>query len=102
MDTAVKLEHHERRRDPRHSFERYVFYATDKRFYQGNLKDYSRGGLRIEASEILPVGQVITVALPYVEEKDHKRKAQVVWANSHGFGVEFFPKAKDAIDVLRI
>ena len=101
MSTAIKLENHERRRHTRHPFNRYVFYATESRFYQGNLKDYSRGGLCIEAREILKVGKIITIALPYVEEKNHKRKAQVVWASRNGFGVEFFPLPEEAIDVLR-
>jgi hypothetical protein len=80
----------DRRKDPRHLFSRYVFYATSDHLYEGDLVNYSRGGLCIQSSVIPPLGEVITVALPYSEEKNDKRRGQVVWRNKGGFGVEFF------------
>jgi hypothetical protein len=38
----------------------------------------------------LPVGEIITVALPYSETEKEKHKGTVVWRNVEGFGVELF------------
>lgn len=80
----------DRRKDPRHPFSRYIFFATPSHLYEGDLLNYSRGGIYIRSPEIPPVGEVITVALPYSEDKNDKRKGQIVWQNRDGFGVEFF------------
>ncbi|KPJ77765.1 MAG: hypothetical protein AMJ54_06195 [Deltaproteobacteria bacterium SG8_13] len=80
----------ERRKDPRHPFSRYVFFATPARLYEGDLVNYSLGGIFIQSPDIPPVGEVIIVALPYSKDKNDKRKGQVVWRNREGFGVEFF------------
>ena len=80
----------DRRRDPRYPFSRYVFFATRAHLYEGDLVNYSRSGLYIQSPEIPPVGEVITVALPYSKDKNAKRRAQIVWRNLEGFGVEFF------------
>ena len=80
----------DRRKDPRHPFSRYVFYATEDHLYEGDLVNYSLGGLFIQSGDIPPVGEVVTVALPYSEYRNDKRRGQVVWRNREGFGVEFF------------
>ena len=80
----------ERRKEPRVPFSRYVFFATPERLYEGDLVNYSRSGMYIESPVIPPVGEVITVALPYSESKNDKRKGQIVWSGRQGFGVEFF------------
>ena len=80
----------ERRKDTRYHFFRYIFFATPSHLYQGDLLNYSRGGIFIRSSEIPPLGEVITVALPYSKEKNDKRKGQIVWQNRDGFGLEFF------------
>ena len=90
MPQAHHNAEHDRRKDPRHPFSRYVFFATPKRLYEGDLVNYSRGGICIQSPNIPPLGEVITVALPYVKEKNDKRKGQIVWCNDEGFGVEFF------------
>lgn len=97
MNTALKMEKHERRKDPRHDFNRYIFYATENSFHEGKLKDYSISGLFIKASSPLPVGEVITVALPYTEDDNYKRRGQVVRQNDEGFGVEFFQDPNEKV-----
>lgn len=97
MNNASGTEKDDRRKDPRHRFSRYIFYATENSFYEGILKDYSRSGLFIESSSPLQVGEEVTVALPYIEDKDDKRKGQVVRQNEKGFGVEFFQDPNDRI-----
>jgi hypothetical protein len=78
----------ERRKDPRYPYSRYIFFATRNRFFQGDLQNYSRHGLCIRSPQPLPVGEVITVALPYIEDADEKRKGMIVWSDANGFGVE--------------
>ena len=97
MNTALKMEKSERRKDPRHRFSRYIFYATDNSFHEGKLRDYSRSGLFIESGSPLAVGEIITVALPYTEDINDKRKGQVVRQNDAGFGVEFFKDPSDKV-----
>lgn len=80
----------EKRRNRRIPYSRYVFFATRKQFFEGELKDYSKYGLFIKSPVLLPVGEIITVALPYLEKTKEKRKGTVVWSNVEGFGVELF------------
>ena len=70
--------------------DRYILFATRARLYEGDLVNYSRSGLFIQTPDDLPVGEIIIVALPYIKKKNHKRKAQIIWRNQEGFGVEFF------------
>ena len=91
----------ERRKDPRQPFSRYVFYATAHHFYEGDLVNFSRGGICIQSSEIPPVGEMVTVALPYSEEKNDKRKGQVVWTDHEEFGVEFFKDPSERVTRLQ-
>ncbi|HHP7235387.1 MAG TPA: PilZ domain-containing protein [Desulfobacterales bacterium] len=80
----------ERRRSLRQPFERYIFCATEALFFQGELKDYSRGGLFIKTNKPLPVGTIVTLALPYLEDKKNKCKGQVIRKTPEGIGIEFF------------
>ncbi len=80
----------EKRRNRRIPYSRYVFYATRRQFFEGELKDYSKYGVFIKSHAPLPIGEVITVALPYSETEKEKRKGMVVWQNIEGFGVELF------------
>lgn len=80
----------EKRRIRRIPYSRYVFFATRRQFFEGELKDYSKYGLFIKSPVLLPVGEIITVALPYSETEKEKRKGTVVWRNIEGFGVELF------------
>ncbi|MBT8364199.1 MAG: PilZ domain-containing protein, partial [Deltaproteobacteria bacterium] len=59
-------------------------------FYEGQLDNYSRNGLFIQANEDLLVGEVVTVVDPNPDGDNEKRQGQIVWKNSEGFGVELF------------
>jgi len=80
----------ERRKEQRHPCLETIFFATGNGFHEGRCKDHSHGGLFIQTSEILSVGEVITVAMPFTDKKDDKRNAQIMWKNTEGFGVELF------------
>ena len=82
----------ERRKVNRKSYSGNIFFTTKNGFCEGSLKDYSRHGLFIAASVSLSIGQIITVALPYLETKADKCKGQIMWCNKEGFGIELFRK----------
>jgi len=87
----------DRREYPRYPYSRYVLFANKNRLYQGDLKNYSLHGLHIQSQEQLSVGEIITVALPFAEDKNDKRKGQVIWCNGKGFGVELFKDPSERI-----
>ena len=81
-----------KRNESRKPYSGNIFFTTKGGFYEGRLKDYSRHGLFIATSISLPIGEMITVALPYLEGKADKCKGQIMWRNKAGFGVELFRK----------
>lgn len=80
----------ERRIDKRNACSEEIFFATQTRFYEGQLKDYGRNGLFIKTKEALPVGEIITVIDPHPDGGNKKRKGQILWRNNEGFGVELY------------
>ena len=64
----------------------HIFFTTKDGFYEGELKNYSKNGLFIKTPENLTLGEFITVALPYVKDKQIKFKAQILWKNTKGEG----------------
>jgi hypothetical protein len=67
-----------------------IFFTAKSGFYEGRLKNYSRHGLFIESKAFLSVGEVITIALPYLEHEKAKCKGQVIWCKDGGCGIELF------------
>lgn len=94
MNVAQNITTFDRRQDKRKGYARYIFFATGRGFFQGELRDYSRHGLFIKSSVRLAVGEIITVALPYAKNTNEKRKGAIVWRNKEGFGVELFRNPK--------
>ena len=82
----------EKRIEPRTPYSGQIFFSTKNGLHQGQLKNYSRHGLFIETAIPLPVGEMITVALPYLDVAAAKCKGQIMWRNEGGFGVELFRK----------
>ena len=80
----------EKRTEPRKTFTGSIFFTTKDGFYEGRLKNYSQSGLFISTRESIPVGEVLTVALPYLDDTAEKRTGQVMWSCNEGFGVELF------------
>ena len=96
MTRSKKNQTKERRTEPRTPCSENIFFATKSQLYEGLLKDYSRNGVFIRTYEDLPVGEMITVALPYLDATADKCKGQVMWSNKDGFGVELFRKRDGA------
>ena len=97
MLSLKKQKGKERRRDTRHPFSRYVLYVTDKGMQQGDLMDYSTSGLYIKTRQIPDLGARLTVALPYAEDEQEKRKAMVVRVDDDGFAAEFFKDPESVV-----
>ncbi len=49
-----------------------IFFTSKNKFYEGRLKNFSRYGLFIETTACLPVGEIITIALPHIDGKNIK------------------------------
>jgi Tfp pilus assembly protein PilZ len=82
----------EKRINPRKIYSGHIFFATKNALFEGQLTNYSRYGLFIETKAPLSVGEIITIALPYLNSINPKFKGQIMWCNQKGFGVELFKK----------
>jgi hypothetical protein len=81
----------------------YIFFATKVQFFEGVLKNFSRHGLFIKTPEILPLGEFITVALPYGDDNQSKVLGQILWQNREGIGVELARKRNgDNLKLLKL
>ncbi len=89
MKISNKEKNSEKRDDPRIEYSGNIFFISKNRFYEGDLTNYSDRGLFIRTSTILPVGTIVTLALPYLDGHV-KRRGQVIRANLKGFGIELF------------
>ena len=80
----------ERRIEKRHACSEEIFFATVKRLYEGQLKNYGRNGLFVKSKKVLSIGEIITVVDPNADGGNVKRKGKILWRNEEGFGVELF------------
>ena len=93
---ASKIEKNsERRIEKRHICSEDIFFATQNQLHEGKLKDYSRNGLFIKTKEALSVGEMVTVIDPHPSGDNKKRKGQILWRDSEGFGVELYRQRND-------
>ena len=74
----------------------HIFFSGKSGFFEGELTNYSKNGLFIKTQEDLTLGEFITVALPYVEDKQLKFQGQILWRNREGYGIELVKKRSDA------
>ena len=80
----------DKRTEPRKAYAASIFFASKEGFHEGRLKNYSQSGLFIATRDLLPVGEVLTIALPYLDDNAQKRTGQIMWSCKQGFGVELF------------
>ena len=79
-----------KREHRRRSFDRPVLYATRNRFFKGTIKDISKGGVFIEAPDMIAVGQRLTLAIPSVRNRRGlKLKGEIVRIDPNGLAVRF-------------
>ncbi len=75
---------------PREEYFSQISFHSDERLYAGNIKNISLGGAFVQSLDIFPVGQTLTVVIPFTHKaKTVKRTGKVVWNNGEGFGFEF-------------
>jgi Tfp pilus assembly protein PilZ len=92
-----------KRIDERIPYSGHIFFSGRRGFFEGELKNYSKNGLFIKTQEVLSVDEFITVALPYVEDKQLKFQGQIIWRNSEGYGIELVKKRSHAsLQALKI
>lgn len=99
MKISNKEKNSEKRDDPRIEYSGNIFFISKNRFYEGDLTNYSEHGLFVRTSTILPVGSIVTLALPYLDGHV-KRRGQVVRANRAGFGIELFKEDHDPFEKI--
>jgi hypothetical protein len=91
----------DKRLDPRIPYSGHIFFTAESGFFEGELTNYSIHGLFVKTQEDLTLGEIITVSLPYVEKKQTKFQAQILWRNNEGYGLEIFRKRNDTNLQLR-
>jgi len=93
----------ENRIDKRIPYSGHIFFSTKSGLFEGELENYSTYGLFIKTQEDITLGEFITVALPYLEDKLIKFQGQILWRNSEGYGVELVRKRSDTnLQLLKI
>ena len=98
---AITKKDRDKRIDPRILYTGHIFFATKIDIFEGELTNYSKHGLFIKTRENLNLGDIITVALPYVKNKQIKFQAQLLWRNNQGYGLELLRKRNDTSIQLR-
>ena len=68
----------------------HIFFVAKNGFNEGRLKDFSRSGLFINSKAHLFVGDIITMALPFLKGNKVKCKGQIMRRTKEGFGIELF------------
>ena len=80
----------EHRKHSRRSFDRPILYATRNRFFKGTIKDISKGGVFIEAPDMMAVGQRLTLAIPSGRQgRGLKLRGEIVRIDPEGLAIQF-------------
>jgi uncharacterized protein (TIGR02266 family) len=94
--------HAERRKTQRKAFSLSVQYATEHEILTDFPRDISSGGMFIETSASLPVGQTLTLTFtPPKGKKRLKITAEVVWTGPGGVGVRFTETNKELEKMIK-
>jgi uncharacterized protein (TIGR02266 family) len=95
LDLLQNWRHGERRKASRKPFSLSVEYATAHEILTDFPRDISSGGMFIETSASLSVGQQITLTFtPPNQKKPIKIAAEVAWTGPGGVGVRFTSSSK--------
>ena len=83
------------RKHPRKPYLKPIHYAGRYQFYEGLVKDISRGGLFIISQDKFPDGQELRLVIPIpTKNKSLKLIGKVVRINQEGFAVKFKSKLR--------
>lgn len=78
------------RKHLRKTFTRPVYFSTKNRYYQGRVKDISRGGMYVKTNDEFTVGQVLHLVIPKTKyDKNVLIRGEVVRSTKSGMGIKF-------------
>ena len=102
MNLANGKQNFEKRIKGRKPYAGNIFFTANNGFHEGRLKNYSPSGLFIRTKASLSIGEIITIALPYLNAKQAKYQGQVLWSSREGVGIELFKKRHVWHDYIRL
>ena len=86
----VKESEMELRKHPRRSFSKPVYFSADNRYYQGLIRDISRGGLFIQTADSFALGNEIHLVIPDTKyDKNVMIKGRIVRSSPSGVAIKF-------------
>ena len=88
MAIANQKNYMDQRIDERRPYSGNIFFVAKDGFNEGRLKDYSRSGLFIITKARLSIGEIITVTIPYANDKLIKCRGRILRQDKDGFGIE--------------
>jgi len=91
-----------KRFNQRKPYSGHIFFVSKNGFNEGRLENYSPSGLFIRTKATLSIGEIVTIALPYLKTKQAKFQGQVLWRNHEGVGIELFKKRSVWHDYIRL
>ena len=92
MAIAYRKSNMDLRTDERRPYSGHIFFAANDGINEGRLKDYSRSGLFIITKARLSIGDIITVAIPYANDKMIRCRGRILRQDKDGFGIELIRK----------
>lgn len=102
LELLRNWQHGERRKTPRKPYSLSVQYATEHEILTDFPRDISSGGMFIETSAPLSVGQQITLTFtPPHQKKPIRVTAEVAWTGPGGVGVRFTSSSKDLEKMMK-
>jgi hypothetical protein len=96
MKVVIRDINFEKRTNPRQPYLGLIFFATENRYFEGRIKNFSRYGLFIETKILLSKGDIITIPLPHLNRKHIKCRAQIRWCNQSGYGIKILVRRNTA------
>ncbi len=91
----------ERREHPRKPCSIEVTYTTEDRTFTDFIKNISMGGVFMQTSASLNVGQQISLVFPFpTQEEPIRMTGQVVWKSPVGVGVKFIELSRGVREMI--
>jgi hypothetical protein len=90
MRITNKKSNMDKRINQRRPYSGEIFFVGKNGFNEGMLRDFSRFGLFIITKTRLFVGEIITIAIPFLKNKKVKCRGQILRCTKEGFGIELF------------
>ena len=96
MAIAKQKNYMDQRVDERRPYSGNIFFVAKDGFNEGRLKDYSRSGLFIITKTRLSIGEIITITIPYANDKQIMCRGRILRKDKDGYGIELIRKPSKA------